>query len=147
MTEEFLHCDDDAAFWKAVGEYMPDNSFICINSDLSVAGGSEESADRIDGFTKNMKALVKLEEKLIKSECSREKVIPEAAAGLLSTGPILILPVHFWDKIVGYMGVWNKVKKGAGLDRVMHFLFRFHCSAGLKLTEYCGNGVPGLDAH
>lgn len=136
MTEEFLHCKDDKEFWEIVGNYMLDNSFVCINSDLSVSGGGE-SAERVDGFTKNMKALVKLEGKVIESECLREKIIPEAGMNVLSEGPVLVLPIHFREKVVGYMGIWNAVAHGTNnLDRVTHFLLRLDCSAGLRLTEY-----------
>lgn len=136
MEEEFFGCRDDKEFWEIVGVRMPEDSFICINSDLSITGGSGEAADRVDGFTKKMQALVKVDGKVTKSECLREKVIPEAGMGVLSEGPVLVLPLHFCDQVVGYMGIWENMADRLRVERVLHFLMHFNCSAGLRLTGY-----------
>lgn len=146
MAEEFLICKDDKEFWEIAGERMPDNSFICINSDLSIVGDNNgEAAERVDGFTPNLQALVKIDGKVMESECFREKIIPEAGIEALSERPVLVLPIHFCDKVVGYMGIWEDMADRLRLERVLHFLMQFNCSAGLRLTGYCSNQGSGLN--
>lgn len=135
MSENFLSCKDDEAFWKTVEKYMPDNSFICINSGLGVAGRQENSDDKMDGFSQNLQTMVKLDGKVEESECFLENVVPEAGKDVPQDKPVLLLPIHFCDKIVGYMGIWDNMGNKVELDRIIHFLLNVNCSAGARLAR------------
>lgn len=135
MSESFLSCKDDKTFWNVVGEYIPDNSFFCVNSGFSADGGREKSGCKTDGFSEKLRAMVKLDGKVEESECFLPNVIPELGKDMHSDKPVLLLPIHFCDKIIGYMGIWDNMANKVEWDRIIHFLLNVNCSAGARLAN------------
>lgn len=134
MSDEFLQCKTDQEFWDVVAKYLPDNSFLCINSDLSVSGAAK-SEERVDGFTKKLQTIVRLHGEIVESECYLENVVPEAGKDFMHDRPVLLFPLHFCEHIVGYMGIWIGAGRQANLGRWIHFLLSFNQSAGKCLIK------------
>lgn len=136
MSEKFFQCRDDLDFWNIVGDYMPDNSFLCINSDLEVGGKDAGTSDeQSEGFTESLRAMVKLDGKAVRSTCSLENVVPELGKDVMYDRPVILLPVHFCEKIVGYMGIWDQADNKVQMGRVIHFLLKLDHSAGVRLLK------------
>lgn len=136
MSEDFLCCEDMDAFEELVSNYLSENSFLCINSDLSVEG--EEENDHYSGsnaFTDDMNVIVKDQGDIRYMECSSKMVIPEIDKFIEHARPVIILPVHFSNKVVGYFGTWYKVGEKLDTPRILHFLFQFNNSAGVRLKK------------
>ncbi|MDO4166619.1 MAG: substrate-binding domain-containing protein [Eubacteriales bacterium] len=135
MSDEFLRCETDQEFWDVAAKYMPDNSFLCINSDLSLSGVSE-SEKRVDGFTPKLQTLVRLQGETMRSECYLENVVPEVGKDYMRDRPVLLFPLHFCEKVVGYIGIWIGAGRQANLNRWIHFLLSLDHSAGKRLIEH-----------
>lgn len=132
LEDDFLSCQSDEEFWNVMEKRIPDNSFLCINSNLSC----EAPPKKISGtFTEKMNAMVKMDGKVMRSECFREKVIPELCKGLSQEQYVIVLPIHFNDKVVGYMGLWYPSDSGIEMRRTIHYLLSLDHSAGLMLSE------------
>ncbi len=134
MSDEFLQCRDENQFWELVGKHLPENSFLCVNSDL-LTKGKEEPAERVNGFTKELKSMVNIHGNITRSDCHLDKVVPEAGKEFAYDVPVLILPLHFCAHIVGYIGVWTEIDREVLLGRWIHFLLNLDHSAGLRLVE------------
>lgn len=139
MAEEYLQCTNDEEFWQVVEKYMPDNSFLCVNADLLQEGKADAHRQQ-DGFTDHMLSMVKLEGKARRSDCALENVVPEAGKDMPYDKPVILLPVHFFDKIVGYMGVWDEIDDKIQTIHLIHYLLKLDVSAGLLLVK----GIPSL---
>lgn len=135
MSEKFLECRDDAVFKKLLSEYMPDNSFICINSDLGIESHEKKQHSyQSDVFTESMKALVKRDGKVVVSDCLKGNIIPKAGEEVVHSEPVIMMPIHYGEKVVGYMGLWQDLSQKIELNHIIHFLLSFNNSAGLRLT-------------
>ena len=134
MAEEYMRCTNDEQFWQVVEKYMPDNSFLCVNADLMQEGG-DSSPRQPDGFTDHLLSMVKREGKAQRSDCALDKVVPEAGKDMPYDKPVILLPIHFSDKIVGYMGVWDEIDDRIWAVRLIHYLLKLDVSAGLLLAK------------
>lgn len=132
MQEALFQCEDDTGFWKILEQYMPDNSFVCINSNLDVAEPAPRSTE---DFTEELRAIVKLDGKVSKSKAFRKNVVPEAGKDVPYDKSVIILPIHFWDRVVGYMGVWYEPGSKLELVRLIHFLLSLDQSGGKRLSD------------
>ncbi len=132
MADDFLTCRTDKEFWNTAAERMPDNSFLCINSNLSYERQPEASSQT---FTEKMNAIVKLNGKAERSECYSDKVVPELGKRASQEHFVIVLPIHSNDKVVGYMGLWKKPDERLDMTRTIHFLLNLDHSAGLMLAE------------
>lgn len=132
LAEDCFQCQDDAGFWKILEQYMPDNSFICINSDLNVEEPSKKS---VEDFTDELRAIVKLNGKVSRSKAYRKNVVPEAGKDVPYDKPVIILPIHFCERVVGYMGVWGEPGSKIELVRVIHFLLTLDVSGAKRLAD------------
>jgi hypothetical protein len=49
--------------------------------------------------------------------------------------PVIVMPIHYCDKVLGYMGIWvengSKVQSG----KLIHFLLSYDHSAGQVLVQ------------
>lgn len=134
MSDEFLQCQDEEQFWKLVAKHIPENSFLCINSDL-LTKGKEVPAERMNGFTKELKSMVNVHGNITRSDCYLDMVVPEAGKEFEYDVPIMILPLHFCEHVVGYLGAWTEIGQKTLLGRWIHFLLSLDHSAGLRLVE------------
>lgn len=136
MSEAFLQCTDEFSFQDIMAEYMPDNSFICINSDLRLEGSREAGKNQGNLlFTEKMNTIVKLEGDIFYCDCYSENIVPESEEDVLHNKPVILLPIHYCKKVIGYMGVWHDLSQKIEMGRTIHFLLNFDHSAGLKLTQ------------
>lgn len=134
MSDEFLQAQTDREFWDVAAKYLPDNSFLCINSDLSIDGTSAP-VKHIHGFTPKLNALVHLEGKICRSECNLEYIVPEAGKDMTHDCPVLVFPLHFCETVVGYVGIWTRSGGKKQLGQWIHFLLSLDHSAAKRLTE------------
>lgn len=134
MAEEFLQCRSEDEFWELVGKHLPENSFLCINSDL-LTKGKEDLAERINGFTPELKSMVNIHGNITRSDCHLEMVVPEAGKEFEYDAPLLILPLHFCGHVVGYLGAWTEIEYRTLLGRWVHFILSLDHSVGLRLVE------------
>ncbi|MDE6852577.1 MAG: substrate-binding domain-containing protein [Lachnospiraceae bacterium] len=134
MSDEFLQAQTDQEFWDVAGKYLPDNSFLCINSGLSIEGASVQE-EALCGFTPKLNAMVHLEGEILKSDCYLEYVVPEAGKNMMHDRPILLLPVHFCEHIVGYFGIWLESGRQKQFGQLIHFLLSLDHSAAKRLVE------------
>lgn len=136
MSEELLECKDDEELLKVMEQFMPNNAFICFNDDLSITNGKEnEHRYSVNPYTDQLKAFMKRDNKVISSECFLENMIPEIAKNGSSDETILLVPIHYVDKIVGYMGILCDTLDHREIIRLKHFLLTFNISAGLLLSK------------
>lgn len=134
MADEFLRCRNEEQFWELVAKHMPENCFLCINSDL-LTKGKEDPAERINGFTKELKSMANIHGNITRSDCYLEQVVPEAGKEFEYDVPVMILPLHYCEHVVGYLGVWTEIERKALLGRWIHFILSLDHSAGLRLVE------------
>lgn len=136
MSESLLESKNDDELQKVIEQFMPNNSFICINEDLSLTNGKEnDHSYNVNPYTDRLKAVMKQNDKITYSECFVENMIPEAAKDGSADKTILLLPIHYVDKIVGYMGVWCEMLNYNEMLRLKHFLLVFNTSGGLLLSK------------
>lgn len=137
MADAFLSCKTDEEFWDTAAERLPDNSFLCINANLSYEKRPETSS-RI--FTEKMKTIVKLDGKAERGECYLDQVVPQPGRQMSQDNFVVVLPLHSNDRVVGYMGLWRRPEDGLELARTIHYLLNLDHSAGLRLAE--GSRAP-----
>lgn len=136
MSEEFLTCSDMDTFKELISKYIPDNSFICINSDLKI--DMEKDNDHHSGdnaFTTTMNVISKDQGNVTYSECERKNVLPDLEQLAIYDKPVILLPIHFSNKVVGYLGTWICMDQKIDMGRVIRFLSNFNNSAGVKLCK------------
>lgn len=134
MSDEFLQVQTDQEFWDVAAKYLPNNSFLCINANLSIEEAAAQKGDR-NGFTPELNALVHMEGEILRSECYLEYVVPEAGKNMIHDRPILLLPVHFCENVVGYFGIWIESGRQKQFGRLIHFLLSLDHSAAKRLVE------------
>lgn len=134
MSDEFLQAQSDQEFWDVAAKYLPDNSFLCINSDLDL-DGKAIPAEHINGFTPKLNAMIKFEGDILRGDCHLEYVVPEAGKDMGHDYPVLLFPVHFCENIVGYFGVWIESGRQKQLRHLLHFLLNLDHSAAKRLVE------------
>ncbi len=134
MSDEFLQAQTDQEFWDVAAKYLPDNSFICINSDLSLDGESVQT-EHIHGFTPKLNSIVRIDGEIMRSDCFLKMVVPEAGKNMVHDYPILLMPVHFCEHIVGYFGVWIGSGRQKNMGKLIHFLLSLDHSAAKRLVE------------
>jgi hypothetical protein len=82
-----------------------------------------------------MQSIVKLDDKVYRSECYSASVIPEIGKDMRYSMPVIVMPIHYCDKVLGYMGIWvengSKVQSG----KLIHFLLSYDHSAGQVLVQ------------
>ncbi len=118
-----------------VSELMPDNSFICMNDDLDIGSNSNKHRCRTNPFTSKLKAIVKIDGNVQQCDCHLEKMIPELGKDMASDMPVLLLPIHFEEMVVGYFGIWQKSAGQINMVSILHFLRGLDHSLGYKLSE------------
>lgn len=135
MTEKIFKCEGETNFLDILLEYMPDQSFLCLNQDLTI-GGESPNMHRYgkEPFTRELNAYVKTDGAVHTSDCYLDNVIPELVKDTASDQAVVMLPVHFIDQVVGYLGLWmdNIDNK---MIRTIHFLLSFNNSAGAMLSR------------
>lgn len=135
MSEAFLECTNDTDFQKILFEYMPEGSFICINSDLGI--GKKRLKQHLyqgNTFTSDMKSIIKLNGKITAADCPVENIIPEAGMGVSDDMPVILLPLHFGENVVGYMGLWIDLNHKIDMNNIIYFLRSFDNSAGYRMA-------------
>ncbi len=132
MREKFLKCENDDEFWNILGQYMPDGSFICINSDLE-AGKPLNKKNYVEDFTEELRAIVKTKGEARKCECYLKNVVPEAGKDAPHKMPVVVMPLHFSERTVGYMGAWIDAADRLSLERIVNFLLSLDSSAAYIL--------------
>lgn len=136
MQEAFLACEDDKKFQKVLEEYMPNEAFICINEDLHIKDGKENPHTYNEAaFTPKLRTVIKRDNKISYSECFLENMIPEAAKNETANNAVLLLPIHYIDRVVGFLGVWRETVLDSDMFRILHFLLAMDCSAALLLSQ------------
>lgn len=120
---------------NVVGDLMPENSFICLNDDLDVGKHSNKHRRQTNPFTNKLKGIVKVDGDIKQCDCRLEKMIPEVGGGMSPDVPILILPIHFEEKVVGYFGICQKSTGKINMVSILHFLRGLDHSLGYKLSE------------
>lgn len=136
MSEAILESKDDDEFRKVIEQFMPNDSFICLNNDLSITDGKENMHHyHAKPFTDKLQAIIKQNDKISYSECIVENMVPEASKDGATDKTILLLPIHFVDQIVGYMGVWREKLDYNEMLRVYHFLVSLDNSAAFLLSK------------
>ncbi len=136
MAEEFLKCENMDVFEELVSNYLPDNSFLCINSDLEI-GGKEENdhCSMKNAFSTTMRVIMKNQGNTTYTDCESKNVLPVWADFRTYECPVILFPVHFSQKVVGYFGTWYDMDSRTDMERIYHFLYSFNNSAGLKLLR------------
>ena len=134
MSDEFLQVQSDQEFWDVAAKYLPENSFLCINSDLSLDGKTIQE-EHIHGFTSKLNAIVQLDGEILRGDCYLEYVVPEAGKNMVHDYPVLLLPVHFCENIVGYFGIWVEPGRQKRMRHLIHFILNLDHSAAKRLVE------------
>ena len=131
-----MECTSDKDFQKILFEYMPEGSFICINSDLGI-GKKELKQHFYQGntFTTDMKSIIKLNGKITTADCPVENIIPEAGMSVSDDMPVMLLPLHFGENVVGYMGLWIDLNHKIDMNNIIYFLRSFDNSAGYRMAH------------
>lgn len=136
MCEDFLKCADKESFKELLAKYLPDNSFLCINSDLAI---DEKTANNHyrgnNAFTTTMNSVIRNQGNVTYIECESKNMLPDLERFIEHDKPVILLPVHFSDKVIGYMGIWIDRDKKVDMERELHFLLSFNNSAGLILSQ------------
>ena len=136
MSEAFLDCKTERDFQKILFEYMPERSFVCLSSDLKIGGNNlSRHLYQSNTFTFKMKSIMKLNGKIITADCSVESIIPEAGVGIADDMPVILLPLHFGENVVGYMGLWINLNHKIDMNNIIYFLRSFDNSAGYRMTH------------
>lgn len=134
MSDEFLQVQSDQEFWDVAAKYLPSNSFLCINSDLSLDGKTIQE-EHINGFTSKLNAMVQLDGEVSRGDCYLEYVVPEAGKNMVYDYPILLFPLHFCEHIVGYFGIWIEPGRQKQMGQLIHFILSLDHSAAKRLVE------------
>lgn len=117
-----------------VAGLMPENSFLCINDDLEIGKYGNSHRHQINPYTSKLKSIVKINGDVQKSNCNLNRMIPEIGWEMASDVPILMLPIHFEERVVGYLGIRENVSQ-INMISVLHFLRGLDHSLGYKLSE------------
>ena len=137
MSEAFLNCKDDNAFKKILFEYMPEGSFICINSDLGIGKKMPKNHFyRDNAFTSKMKSFTKLNGNITVEDCPVKNIIPEAGMEVSDDMPVVLLPLHFGENVTGYMGLWIDMGHKMDMNNIIYFLRSFDNSAGYRMAYF-----------
>lgn len=134
MADEFSRVQSDQEFWDVAAKYLPDNSFLCINSDLSLDEKVIQEK-HINGFTSKLNAIVQLDGEILRGDCYLEYVVPEAGKNMAHDYPVLLFPLHFCENIVGYFGVWIEPGRQKQMGEMIHFILSLDHSAAKRLVE------------
>lgn len=134
MEGVILKKDSLEDMMNVVTDLLPDNSFICINNDLEVAEKANTHRRRENPFTSKLNAIVKIDGKVEKDDCYLEKMLPEMGKNMAQDMPIIILPVHYEESVVGYLGVWQDDIDKMNMISMIHFLRGLDHSVGYKLS-------------
>ena len=117
-----------------VADLLPDNSFVCINDDLEVGREVNDHRRQVNPFTRKLNAIVKIDGTVERDTCYLEKMIPEKGKNMAQEMPVIILPLHYEERVVGYLGVWEDDIDKMNIISMIHFLRGLDHSLGYKLS-------------
>ena len=117
-----------------VADLLPDNSFVCINDDLEVGREVNDHRRQVNPFTRKLNAIVKIDGTVERDTCYLEKMIPEKGKNMAQEMPVIILPLHYEERVVGYLGVWEDDIDKMNMISMIHFLRGLDHSLGYKLS-------------
>jgi hypothetical protein len=136
MREAFFACEKESDFWDLTGNYLPENSFLCINEGFSIEKDKRKNVTGKNGmFTEKMQAIVKFGGKVYRSECTSANVVPDLGKDMTYTMPVILLPIHYCDTVLGYMGIWAENGMPVQSGKLIHFILSYNHSAGQGLVE------------
>lgn len=135
MEGVLLEKESVEEFIDVVEELLPENSFICINDDLEVGKGNNTHRHQKNPFTSKLNALVKINDKAAKCDCYLDKMIPELGKDMAQEMPVILMPLHFETKVVGYLGIWQDSFSKINMVSMLHFLRGLDHSLAYKLSK------------
>lgn len=125
---------DDEVF-DSVAELLPEDSFICINDDLEVGKkDNNKHRRRKNPFTEKLKAVVKIGGKIERGSCSLRNMVPEQGKDM-GDAAVIFMPIHFEERVVGYLGIWRSDLSEFNRVSHLHFLKSLDNSLAYKLSE------------
>lgn len=91
--------------------------------------------EHINGFTPKLNAMVQLDGEILQGNCYLEYVVPEAGKNMVHDYPVLLLPLHFCEHIVGYFGIWIEPGRQKHMGKLIQFILSLDHSAAKRLVE------------
>lgn len=136
MREAFFACGSEDDFWNLTGNYLPENSFLCINEGLNIEKDKRKKiAGKKGPFTDKMQSIVKFGGKTYRSDCDPSNVVPDLGKDMTYSMPVIVLPIHYCDKVLGYMGLWAENGTNIQSGKLIHFILSYNHSAGQRLVQ------------
>lgn len=132
MGNDYLKCEGTKEFGAITKEYLPDNTFLCLNEQICSGEKKGAYIAKETPFSDNLTLWTKLDGNVTKGEITKDELIPSLERYNDIQQSAIIIPLHYDKNIVGYIGTWADPDQKISLTDVLQYAFQFDNTVGYK---------------